>query len=76
MAGTTLLMIGRSRTLLALSALSTAFTAAAAAALLSVFGIIGAAIASACGITLQNALAIGAVRKHTGMDVHVGAGRA
>jgi O-antigen/teichoic acid export membrane protein len=76
MGGTTLLMIGRSRTLLALSAVSTAFTIVAAAALVSWVGVIGAAIASALGVTLQNALALWAVRKSTGMDVHVGASRA
>jgi O-antigen/teichoic acid export membrane protein len=76
MGGTTLLMIGRSRTLLALSAVSTAFTIVAAAALVSWVGVIGAAIASALGVTLQNALALWAVRKNTGMDVHVGASRA
>ena len=76
MGGTTLLMIGRSRTLLALSAISTAFTIAAAAALLWWLGVVGVAIASASGVTLQNALALSAVRKNTGMAVHVGAGRA
>jgi O-antigen/teichoic acid export membrane protein len=73
MGGTTLLMIGRSRTLLALSAISTAFTIAAAAALLWWLGVVGVAIASASGVTLQNALALSAVRKNTGMAVHVGA---
>ena len=76
MGGTTLLMIGQSRTLLALSAISTAFTTVATAILLSLFGVIGAAVASASGVALQNALAIGAVRKTTGMQVHAGATRA
>ena len=74
--GTTLLMIGRSRTLLGLSLISTTFTAVAAAALLSWMGVIGAAIASAAGVALQNALALRAVHRRTGMSIHAGPGHA
>ena len=74
--GTTLLMIGRSRVMLQLSIVSTLATTAAALVLVPRIGVLGAALASAGGTTLQNVLAVRAVKRLAGISVHAGPRRA
>jgi O-antigen/teichoic acid export membrane protein len=70
--GTTLMMMGRTRTLMWISVASSTVTLALAAILLIEFGLVGAAVAALVGVTLQNAMMIAAVRRFAGIRVYAG----
>ncbi|MEZ5318294.1 MAG: polysaccharide biosynthesis C-terminal domain-containing protein [Vicinamibacterales bacterium] len=68
--GTTLLMIGRPRALMGISLACSAITIGGGWLLIPHLGPMGAALATAAGVVVQNALMVGAVRRYAGVRVH------
>jgi O-antigen/teichoic acid export membrane protein len=68
--GTTLLMVGQQRRLMWISFGSSAITVGGGWMLIPAMGPMGAALAAATALTVQNALMVGAVRRYAGVRVH------